>query len=124
MMRARTLGTIQRISGQASDQAPYRVLKVAPPHGAPICHRCGLFRGYTPDLGEAMMRARTLGTIQRLSGHASDQAPYRVLKVAPPMGHRSATVVVYFAGTHLTWGMRVLGQWTWAVGYWAFYLTF
>ena len=69
-----------------------------------------------------MMRARTLGTIQRLSGHASDQAPYRVLKVAPPMGHRSATVVVYFAGTHLTWGMRVLGQWTWAVGSWAFYL--
>jgi len=70
----------------------------------------------------SMMRARTLGTIQRLSGHASDQAPYRVLKVAPPMGHRSATVVVYFVGTHLTWGMRVLGQWTWAVGSWAFYL--
>ena len=69
-----------------------------------------------------MMRARTLGTIQRLSGHASDQAPYRVLKVAPPMGHRSATVVVYFVGTHLTWRMRVLGQWTWAVGPWAFYL--
>ena len=38
------------------------------------------------------------------------------------MGHRSATVVVYFVGTHLTWGMRVLGQWTWAVGSWACYL--
>ena len=61
MMRARTLGTIQRLSGHASDQAPYRVLKVAPPHGAPICHRCGLFRGYTPDLGEASFGRMDVG---------------------------------------------------------------
>ena len=38
------------------------------------------------------------------------------------MGHRSATVVVYFVGTRLTWGRRVLGEWTWAVCSWAFYL--
>ena len=56
MMRARTLGTIQRFSNHALEQAPYRVLKVAPPHGAPICHRCGLFRGYTPDLEDASFR--------------------------------------------------------------------
>ena len=45
MMRARTLGTIERLSGDASDQAPYRVLKVAPLHGAPVCHLCGSFGG-------------------------------------------------------------------------------
>ena len=69
-----------------------------------------------------MMRARMLGTIQRLSGHASDQATYWVLKVAPPMGHRSATVVVYLVGARMTWGRRVKGQWTLVVGFWALYL--